>query len=146
MRSSVLFLTGFSVLLLVFLCLVLLARRRYRELRVGGIDVALRVPASDQGQTWHFGVAHYRGEEFAWYRVLSLRRGPNWVINRGSIDVATRREPTTAESYSMPAGSIVVTLTGPGKEYELAMGADALMGFLSWLESAPPGRSVPWAS
>jgi hypothetical protein len=29
---------------------------------------------------------------------------------------------------------------------ELAMGADTMTGFLSWLESAPPGRSVPWAS
>jgi hypothetical protein len=25
----------------------------------------------------------------------------------------------------------------------LAMGRDTLTGFLSWLESAPPGRNVP---
>ena len=31
-------------------------------------------------------------------------------------------------------------------EVEIAMGPDALTGFLSWLESAPPGRSIPWAS
>jgi hypothetical protein len=32
-----------------------------------------------------------------------------------------------------------------GTEVEIAMGPDALTGFLSWLESAPPGR-LPWAS
>lgn len=147
MQSPVVwFLTGLGVLLLVSLCLVLLALRRYRELRVGGIDVALRAHDSDRAGGWHLGVAHYRGEELAWYRVLSLRRGPNRVINRGSVDIATRREPSMAETYSMPAGSTVLNLTGPSDDLELAMGADALTGFLSWLESTPPGKSVPWAS
>ncbi|MCC5697686.1 DUF2550 domain-containing protein [Klebsiella pneumoniae] len=39
-----------------------------------------------------------------------------------------------------------MNLAGHGPQLELAMGRDALTGFLSWLESAPPGRSVPWAS
>jgi hypothetical protein len=30
-----------------------------------------------------------------------------------------------------------------GDEVELAMGRDTLTGFLSWLESAPPGSNVP---
>jgi hypothetical protein len=89
-------------------------------------------------------VAHYRGEEFAWYRILSLRSGPNWVINRRTVDIAQRREPSVAEAYAMPSGSTVLDLTGP--DLELAMNSDALTGFLSWLESAPPGHSVPWAS
>jgi hypothetical protein len=29
---------------------------------------------------------------------------------------------------------------------EIAMDTEALTGFLSWLESSPPGRAVPWAS
>lgn len=121
--------------------LLFAAWRRLRELKVGGIDVALRV-----GRGWHLGVAHYRGEEFAWYRALSLRSGPNWVLNRRQVAIAHRREPTVAEAYSMPAGSKVLSLTGTDRELEVAMGADALTGFLSWLESTPPGRSVPWAS
>ncbi|RKT85677.1 Protein of unknown function [Saccharopolyspora antimicrobica] len=137
------FVVAVGLLLLAALIVAGLAWRRLRELRVGGIDVALRA-SKDGGRGWHLGVAHYRGEEFTWYRVLSLRSGPNWVINRRDVEIARRREPTVSEAYAMPAGSTVLDLTGP--DLELAMGRDALTGFLSWLESAPPGRSVPWAS
>jgi uncharacterized protein DUF2550 len=145
MGSPVLLLAAaFGLLLIAALVVGALAWRRLRELRVGGIDVALRVTKDGRGRGWHLGVAHYRGEEFAWYRVLSLRSGPNWVINRRNVEIARRREPSVGETYAMPAGSTVLDLTGP--ELELAMSDDALTGFLSWLESAPPGRSVPWAS
>jgi hypothetical protein len=133
-----------GLLVLVALLIGVLAWRRLRELRVGGIDVALRASKNGEARGWNLGVAHYRGEEFAWYRILSLRSGPNWVINRRTVEIAQRREPTGAEVYAMPAGSTVLDLTGP--DLELAMNSDALTGFLSWLESAPPGRSVPWAS
>ena len=135
-----------GLLLAVALGVAALAWRRVRELRTGGIDVALRTRKDDRGRGWHLGVGHYRGEEFAWYRVLSLRSGPNWVINRGQVEIANRRDPSTVEVYAMPTGATVLDLTGLGPDLELAMGADALTGFLSWLESAPPGRSVPWAS
>jgi len=134
------------VLLLAALGVVLAVRRRLRELRAGGIDVALRLRADGSGRGWHLGVAHYRGEEFTWYRVLSMRSGPNWVVNRRDVEIATRREPSTAEVYALPQASTVLHLTGPNEQLEVAMGADALTGFLSWLESAPPGRSAPWAS
>ena len=134
------------VLVVGLLCVALFTWRRLWELRTGGIDVALRTRKDDRGRGWHLGVAHYRGEDFAWYRVLSLRSGPNWVLNRRMVEIATRREPSLAEKYTMPSGSTVLDLKGPGRELELAMGPDALTGFLSWLESAPPGKSVPWAS
>jgi hypothetical protein len=127
--------------------IVLVTWRRLRELRTGGVDVALRVRREDdRGRGWHLGVGHYRGEEFAWYRVLSLRSGPNWVLNRSDVGIATRREPSMAETDTMPAGATVLNLTSPDRSLEVAMGPDALTGFLSWLESAPPGQSTPWAS
>ena len=124
----------------------LLAWRRLRALRVGGIDVALRDERGESARGWHLGIAHYRGEEFAWHRVLSLRSGASRVFGRGDVEIATRREPSQAEAYVVPAGATVLTLSGAETNLELAMGADALTGFLSWLESAPPGSSVPWAS
>ena len=124
----------------------LLAWRRLRALRVGGIDVALRDERGSSARGWHLGIAHYRGEEFAWHRVLSLRARASRVFNRRDVEIATRREPSQAEAYVVPAGATVLTLSGAGTNLELAMGADALTGFLSWLESAPPGSSVPWAS
>jgi hypothetical protein len=135
------------VIVAVAACFVVwLTWRRIRELRAGGIDVALRVRTGDRGRGWHWGVAHFRGEEFAWYRVLSLRSGPNWVLNRRELGIGKRRQPSAAESDTMPAGATVLHLTGLGRHLELAMAPDALTGFLSWLESAPPGRTTPWAS
>lgn len=127
-------------------CAALVTRRRLRELRTGGVDVALRTRKGDGGRGWHLGVAHYRGEEFAWYRALSLRSGPNWVLDRSTVEIATRRQPSVAEKYALPVSSTILDVKSPGKEFEVAMGPDALTGFLSWLESAPPGKSVPWAS
>jgi hypothetical protein len=43
------------------------------------------------------------------------------------------------EKLAMPPGWVVVRCAGPGAVIELALAEPALMGLLSWLESAPPG-------
>jgi hypothetical protein len=134
------------VLFAAAVLLALLALRRFRLLRQGGVDVALRVRLDDSGRGWHLGVGHYRGGEFAWYRVLSVRSGPDRVIRRIGLEIANRRQPTVPEAYGMPQGATVLRCRAVEGELELAMGVDALPGFLSWLESSPPGRAVPWAS
>ncbi|HEV7908836.1 MAG TPA: DUF2550 domain-containing protein [Pseudonocardiaceae bacterium] len=134
------------VLLGVAVVIGYFAWRRLRLLREGGVHVALRQRIDDNGRGWHLGVGRYRGDEFAWYRVLSLRSGPDRVISRDRLEIDDRREPTGPEAYVMPAGSTVLRCRAATSEVEIAMGPDALTGFLSWLESAPPGRSIPWAS
>lgn len=128
--------------------LVLLAYRRIRLVRGGGIDVALRTRTRQvtDGRGWHLGVARYRGDQFAWYRVSSLRSGPDRVLQREQLVVLERRDPTLSESYAVPPGSVVLRCRMAGGELELAMGRGTLTGFLSWLESAPPGRGVPRTS
>lgn len=135
-----------SVLLAVAVLLVLLAYRRVRLVRAGGIDVALRTRPVSDGRGWHLGVARYRGDQFIWYRVSSLRSGPDRVLDREQLVVVDRRDPTLPESYAVPPGSVVLRCRMAGGELELAMGRGTLPGFLSWLESAPPGRGVPRAS
>ncbi len=133
----------------VFLILLLLVLRRIRLLRSGGIHVALRTRIDNTGKGWHLGVARYQGDEFAWFRALSLRAGPDVVIRRDGLEIAHRREPERGETPNMPISSRVLRFSvpeGPGPGVEIAMGPDALTGFLSWLESAPPGRRLPWAS
>lgn len=125
--------------------------RRVRLLRAGGVNVALRTRLDDSHRGWHLGVGRYHGDEFTWYRAFSLRSGPNHVIRRDGLEISTRREPDWPETYAMPAGSTVlccrVTSSGRGGTVvEIAMSPDALTGFLSWLESAPPGGRLPWAS
>lgn len=131
-------------LLVAVVVLGLLAWRRIRLVRAGGVDVAMREP--DNAWGWHLGVGRYHGDELSWYRVSSLRAGPDRVVHRRGLDIADRRDPSGQEAYALPVAATVLRCRTPHREFELAMGPDALTGFLSWLESAPPGRSVPWAS
>jgi uncharacterized protein DUF2550 len=137
-----------AVLLLVAAVLVWLAVRRLRALRSGGVHAALRTRLDDSGKGWHLGVGRYQGDEFVWFRVLSLRPGPDRIISRSALEIADRRDPSSPELYTMPPSSRVLRFRETGSDevdIEIAMSPDTLTGFLSWLESAPPGR-LPWAS
>lgn len=126
------------VLLVGVLVIAALVLRRFRLVRQGGIDVALRSRFSDAGRGWHQGVGRFRGDDFAWFRIASLRSGPDRVLDREQLEIIERRGVTVPESYAMPVGSVVLRCrTGVG-ELELAMRDDTLTGFLSWLEAAPP--------
>lgn len=126
------------------LFVVFRAARRIRRARRGGVDVALRSRPSPGGGGWHQGVGRYRGDDFAWFRLSSLRSGPDRVLDRDQLEIMERRTPTLPETYAMPTGSVVLRCRTALGELELAMRQDTLTGFLSWLESAPPGRRPPW--
>ncbi len=139
-----------AVLVLALVVLGWLTVRRLRALRSGGVHASFRTRLDASGKGWHLGVGRYQGDEFVWFRVLSLRPGPDRIIHRSGLEIADRRDPSGAELYGMPPGSRVLRVSDTGgstgePEIEIAMSPDALTGFLSWLESAPPGR-LPWAS
>jgi hypothetical protein len=132
-------------LALLFGCAVLawLAVRRLRLIRIGGVDVTLRrvrasAPESTRG--WNLGVGRYRGDEFVWYRVISLGAGANVALNRLHLEITDRRRPWSTEENVVPADSTVLRCRDGELTVELAMTPDALTGFLSWLEATPPGR------
>ncbi|GDY32441.1 DUF2550 domain-containing protein [Gandjariella thermophila] len=138
--------TGWVVVLLLLVVVAgTLTLRRWLAIREG-VPVALRQRLEGTGRGWHLGIAHYRGGDFLWYRVLGVSTRPDRVIRRSGLEIAARREPDATESYAMPRGATVLRCRADAGDIELAMGADTLTGFLSWLESAPPGRAVPWAS
>lgn len=125
------------------LFLIIRAARRIRRVRRGGIDVALRSRLNSGAGGWQLGVGRYRGDDFAWFRVSSLRSGPDRVLDRDHLEIVERRHPTLPETYAMPSGSVVLRCRTALGDLELMMRQDTLTGFLSWLESAPPGRSTP---
>jgi hypothetical protein len=43
------------------------------------------------------------------------------------------------EVFSLLSGAVVVSCRDGDHRLELAMSSEALTGFLSWVESAPPG-------
>jgi hypothetical protein len=143
-----------TLLLCACLCLGYLAYRRLTLMRNGGVDVCLRrrsafvgrygqrTIAKDTSAGWHFGVGRYRGDELAWFRLTSFRLGPTVVLDRNDLEIVDRRPPTSAESYAIPTADSVLNCKMGAVTIELAMSPGVLTGFLSWLESAPPGRST----
>jgi hypothetical protein len=79
-----------TVLVLVLVVLGYLTLRRLRALRSGGVHAALRTRLDPTGKGWHLGVGRYHGDEFVWFRVLSLRPGPDRVLHRSGLDAALR--------------------------------------------------------
>ncbi len=138
MLRAVAFVVVGILLLLAGLLLGWLAVRRVRLMRGGGVDLCLRrrFGVSD----WHFGVGRYQGDEFAWFRLTSLRFGPSLLIDRAELQIVNRREPLRSESFAIPYAVAVLHCRARGADVELAMAADVLTGFLSWLEAGPPGR------
>lgn len=136
------------MLLLGTAALGYLAFRRVRLMRGGGVDVCLRRPPRGKavgdaasGAGWHFGVGRYRGDELAWFRLTSFRPGATVVVDRTMLEIVDRRPATSAEAYVIPPASSVLQCRVAGEDLELAMSPGVLTGFLSWLESAPPGRT-----
>jgi Protein of unknown function (DUF2550) len=136
------------LLLLGCLCLGYLAFRRVRLMRGGGVDVCLRrqgqsrrpvLVSRDAAAGWHFGVGRYEGNEFVWYRLTSLRPGASTVLDRSGVEIVERRHPVAGEVYALPNAASVLRCRVGDREVELAMTPGVLTGFLSWLESAPPG-------
>jgi hypothetical protein len=134
------------VLLALLLAVALLVWWRLRLIQQGGVEVALRARPDLPASRWHLGIGRYHGDEFAWYRITSLRAGPNPVVHRLGLTILSRRSPAGAEAYTMPPGATVLRSRASDAELELAIGTDALTGFLTCLEAAPPGSTVPRAS
>jgi hypothetical protein len=147
-----------TLLVLACACLGYLTFRRLRLMRGGGVDVCLRRRSAfgavfgassdrwwageDSSAGWHFGVGRYRGDQLAWFRLTSFRPGPTVVLDRSELEILDRRPPSSAESYAIPTADSVLSLRIGAATVELAMAPGVLTGFLSWLESAPPGRAT----
>ena len=128
----------------VVLALVLLAVRRRVLLRpAGAIDMSLRTRLGRIGGGWALGVGRYSGDDLLWYRLFALTVKPSRTLSRRGLEVVGRRMPTGAESWAVQAGAVIVECRDGSNPVQLAMSAGAVTGFLSWLESAPPGYAIP---
>lgn len=138
---------GLVLVVLVLVALFVFGLRRRLIQRSGGtFDCSLRWNAPEKGDTsgkgWGYGVARYNGDRIEWYRVFSYAPRPRRVLERSSIEVVDRRAPDGEEELALLSDAIVLGCQHRGVRLELAMGDDALTGFLAWLEAAPPGQRV----
>ncbi|MEV0379080.1 DUF2550 domain-containing protein [Nonomuraea sp. NPDC050643] len=116
-----------TVVILVVLLAALIVLRGVILARSRG-SVPCRLRVGDRG--WQSGVARYADGELHWIPLLGVRLRPRHAIARRGLVVSARRE--------VDGGLFAVDLEGSTRGISLAMSADALTGFLAWLESAPP--------
>jgi hypothetical protein len=130
------------VVAIVLVALVtLFVRRRFLTRSGGTFDCSMRLRQGSHGKGWALGIGRYAGDALEWYRVFSYSARPKRVMARASLRIVDRREPRGPESYALLAGAVVVCCRSGSDSVEVAMSEGALTGFLSWLESAPPGQS-----
>nr|WP_155998689.1 DUF2550 domain-containing protein [Streptomonospora sp. PA3] len=137
-----------ALLIAALAALLAVTGRRYALERGGGaVECYLRAGSDSQRLPWRMGLARYGSEELRWYRLFSLWPRPAAELSRRGLVVLSRREPTPGDLRELTLDLVVIEVgwTAPDgtdpKEpvYELAMSDGALTGFLSWLESMPPG-------
>jgi hypothetical protein len=135
---------GMIVLItLVVLLAGLVAAFLYRLtiLRRGGTAAIMRVTPSSGGSGWRHGVIRYGDNTLVFFKLSSLRPGPDHRMTRQGIEVGQRRKPRDDEFDIMTEDIAVLELTDQGQGYEIALDRGALTAFMSWLESRPSGRS-----
>ena len=136
---------GVLLLLVVLYALALVLRRRWITRDGGTFELSHRLvaAAADEsgraGRGWVLGLGRYSGPQLEFFRIFSLSPRPLHVVERGDIGYDGQRDPVGAEAHALYAGHVVVACRSSAGEFELAMAPEAVTGFLSWLESAPPG-------
>lgn len=119
-------------------------RRRWLAREGGLFECSVRLSRSTPGAGWALGMARYNAEMLEWFRFFSYSSKPRKSFLRNEVRVLNDREPDPVEAVALYTGQRVVELEeqGPGEEsaqpWEIAMSAESLTGFLSWLEAAPP--------
>lgn len=134
-----------GAVLLAVLCLIAVAVRRQALQRPGGtIELSLRLPDSGVGRGWANGVGRFAdGGTLRWYRIFSLSPRPRRILLRRELEVVRRRDPIGSEQRALQRGTVVLECRASGRPIELALDAGAVTGFLAWLESRPPGATLP---
>ena len=118
-------------------------RRRWLSREGGAIEMSLRLNPRSHGRGWVLGVGRYDGDDLQWFRVFSLSTRPRRRLSRRELQVVRRRSATGPEAMALIKGMEVVELRAGGARVEIGLEPSAITGFLAWLESQPPGATIP---
>jgi hypothetical protein len=121
---------------LIVVAVVFLIRRRFLLSGLGAVTMWRR---SVRSPRWSVGVAWYGDDMLLWYRALSLSVRPQERLRRADVRVEDRRSPG-GDDVALPADLVVLVVATAEGTRELAMDHSTVTGFLSWVESSPPGR------
>lgn len=130
---------GIGVLVLLVVVMALFVRRALVTRAGGIIRLSVRVSTILDGRGWSPGFARFAETELRWYRMFSFALRPKRVLTRRGLAVERRRLPEGQERLIMPADWVILRCVSHQAPVEIAMAKSTVTGFLSWLESAPPG-------
>ncbi|WP_107987083.1 DUF2550 domain-containing protein [Rhodococcus sp. OK519] len=132
------------LIILVVLLAAFVAAFVYRltVLRRGGTAAILRVTPAPGGSGWRHGVVRYGEGSLVFFKLSSLRPGPDTRMSRQGIEVGSRRGPVGNEYDIMTDEIVILEISDGDDTYEIALDRGALTAFLSWVESRPSGRSM----
>lgn len=128
------------ILVLLLVGLALVSIYRFVMLRRGGTAAILRVLPAKGGQGWRHGLIRYDEDRLVFFKLTSVKLGPDATIRRLGIEVTDRRGPVGDEYDIMTDDIIVIAVSDGDGSYELALDRGALAAFLSWVESRPSER------
>lgn len=120
---------------------VLLAAWRFFTLRSRGTNVILRVLPQSGVHGWRHGTLRYNGNDLEYFKLRSLSPMADIILNRLSVTLLNRRDPTTEEAAFMSPGLKVLHIKSKNEEIELSFDQHSEMAFTAWLEAAPDARS-----
>jgi hypothetical protein len=133
---------GIGALVLLLAVAALFVRRALVARAGGTIKLTVRLSTMLSGRGWSPGFGRFAGEELRWYRMFSFAIRPRRVLSRRDLVVERRRLPEGPERLALPADWVILRCRSEAGPVEIAMASSTVTGFLSWLESAPPG-TVP---
>jgi len=114
--------------------IALQCRRAVLFRRGATVACALR---PDNQVTWQGAVARFDPDALRAYRLVGVGLRPYAELSRIGLAVGDRRAPSTIERRRLMADPVVVQLSLGAEQLELAVGHDALPGFLAWIEGRP---------
>ncbi len=135
MATTIEIVLGVVVLLLV----PAVAAVMYRLVIIRG-DSTPTVLRMGSQSAWRYGALRYTDTEAVFYRLLSVRFGPDLRLDRRSLVLGPRRQPTGEELDVAEAGEMIIAVSGRDRagssiDSEFILGPPALTGLLAWVEA-----------
>lgn len=97
---------------------------------------------------WSYGAVRYSETDVAFYRLMSVRFKPDARLDRRTLVLGRRRQPTGEELDVVEEGEIIVPFSGHDRrdrviEGELCLGPSELTGLLAWIEACSTEQIRP---
>lgn len=133
------------VVLLVLIPVVAAAVYRLVVVRRNSTSVLVRRTGEE---SWRYGAVRYSDTDVAFYRLSSVRFGADVRLDRRSLALGARRQPTGPELDVAEEGEVIVPFSGTDPrgtlvEGELCLAPAKLTGMLAWVEACSTEQIQP---